>query len=140
MTPRYVGSLNELDQWARAHRTRMQVVDETWETITYAATSRTADDGTCEQCRYSMRLPLSLALRRRERTFIVDLCHTVNGAQCHHVRPVIAGLSTASEAEAKRQAVVVASATVQIQRREVCGANAENLTTHSVQAATSWKG
>lgn len=139
MPLRHVDSLTELNQWAREHRTRMQVVDETWESITYAA-SAPAPDGTCEQCRYRHHLPLPLALRRRERTFIVDLCHTVNGAQCHHVRPVIAGLSTASEGEAKRQAVVVASAKVQMQRQQICGAKTENLTTHTVQAAVSWTG
>jgi hypothetical protein len=139
MEYREANSKDDLDRWARAHGCRVRVGDETWESITYAATAP-APDGTCEQCRYRMRLPLSLALRRRERTFIVDLCHKVDGAECHHVRPVIAGLSTASETEAKRQAVVVASATVQIQRYQVCGANAENLTTHSVRAATSWKG
>ncbi len=139
MEYRELSSKDDLDSWARTRGVRVHIADETWESITYAATAPTKD-GACEQCRYRQRFPLSLALRRRERTFIVDLCHSVGGAECHHVRPVIAGLSTASEAEAKRQAVVVASAKVQMQRQEVCGAKAENMTACTVQPAVSWKG
>ncbi|MFD6095733.1 hypothetical protein ACFVWN_04510 [Nocardiopsis flavescens] len=137
MTLRYVDSRTALDKWARAHRARVRVVDETWESITYAADAL-GRDGTREEYRYRLHLPVPLALRRRERTFVVGLSHMVDGAECVHVRPVIAGLSAATEAEAARQAVMVAAATVELQRRCTCGARVDALSAYTVQPAALW--
>ncbi|HIY40809.1 MAG TPA: hypothetical protein H9836_06730 [Candidatus Nocardiopsis merdipullorum] len=137
MTLHYVDSHAALDRWAREHGTRARVVEENWESITYA-TEAVGGDRTRWEFRYRLRLPFPLALRCRERSFIVGLFHVVDGAECVHVRPVIAGLSAATEEEARRQAVMVVTAQVELQRRGVCGARAETLFPYSVQTPSLW--
>ncbi|MFD6096547.1 hypothetical protein ACFVWN_13255 [Nocardiopsis flavescens] len=126
-----------LDKWARTLGVGVRIVDETWDSIYFQADAEYAD-GTHLRCRYRQVLPRPLAFRRRERTFIVGLLHEVDGASCYHVRPVIAGLSTDSQAEAVREATIYAGAMVELQRRSVCGATAANLSVYVVTRAADW--
>src|SRR5699024_1190886 len=137
MTLHYVDSHAALDRWAREHGTRARVVEENWESITYA-TEAVGGDRTRWEFRYRLRLPFPLALRCRERAFIVGLFRVAGGAESGHVRPVIAGLSAAPEEGARRQAVMVGTAQVELQRRRVCGARAAALSPCSVQIPSLW--
>jgi hypothetical protein len=138
MEYRQVDTREALNKWARTLGVGVHVVNETWESITYQAEAEFGD-GTHLCCRYRHVLPRRLALRRRDHTFVVGLCHEVNGARCYHVRPVIAGLSAATEADAMHQAVLYASAMVELQRRPVCGATAATLSAYTIERAVDWQ-
>ncbi|MFE9640473.1 hypothetical protein ACFYOC_15795 [Nocardiopsis alba] len=138
MEYREANSKDDLDRWARTLGVRVHIVDETWDCVYFQADAE-YPDGTHLRCRYRYVLPQRLALRRRERTFVVGFSHTVDGATCCHVRPIIVGLSAESEAAAMSQAVIYASALVELQRRPVCGASAANLSPYVITRATNWK-
>jgi hypothetical protein len=134
-----VDTKEKLDRWAQTLGVPVRVVDETWSSITYRAECE-FNDGTTMRCQYRYVLPRPLANRRRERTYVVGLVHEVNGAECVHVRPVIGGLSADCEADAMHQAILYASAMVEVQRRHVCGARAVALSAYTVQRAAEWQG
>ncbi len=138
MEYREVRTKEALDKWANTFGVKVRVVDEDWESITYRADAEFSD-GTHLRCQYRHPIPRRLALRRREHTYIVGLVHVVDGAECAHVRPVIAGLSAVSEADARYQAALYASALVELQRRDRCGATAETLSAYVIEPATEWR-
>ncbi len=138
MEYRQAQTKEELDKWADTLGVDVRIVDEDWESVTFQADAEFSD-GTHLRCAYRHPLPRGLAERRRNRTFVVGLAHDVDGALCCHVRPVIAGLSARSEADAMRQATLYAGAMVELQRRAVCGATTTNLSRYVIAPATDWQ-
>lgn len=115
-----------LNEFANSFEVRPRVAAETWDTLIYLAEVERGTGG-CLRCLYRDRLSRELALRRRKRTFVIGLRHDAGPAQCHHVREVLIGLSAETEAEAERQALMIATARVDLERRTVCGATVGNL-------------
>lgn len=126
----------ELDVWARSMNAEVTQTAEDWQSITYQAEA-TAFDGTRVRCRYRLPLPRLAALRRLARTYAVGLVHDVDGAQCHHVRPVIP--TGDADTEVRRHAVLIAFALVDTQRRDICGATVANLHPYVVERVVDWR-
>ncbi|SHJ23744.1 hypothetical protein SAMN05421803_104244 [Nocardiopsis flavescens] len=126
-----------IEAWARARGAVVRQVEEDWESITYEARA-VAPDGTPVRCRYRYPIPRAAAMRRLARTYVVAMAHDSDGARCHHVRRVIPVGST--EAELRRNAVLVASALVELERHPRCGATVVTLTAYTVVAALEWEG
>lgn len=125
-----------LEVWARSMGTTVRQVDEDWQSIVFQAEAIGAD-GALIRCRYRHTIPRPAALRRLARTYIVGLVHETDGAQCHHVRRVIP--SGDVEEEARRRAVLIATAMVDIQRHGRCGASSVNLEPYIVERAVDWQ-
>ncbi|MDE3720380.1 hypothetical protein PWG71_03200 [Nocardiopsis sp. N85] len=126
-----------IDAWARAMGTTVRQVDEDWESITYEAES-TGPDGVRLRCRYRYRIPPVAAMRRLARTHVVGMVHEVDGARCHHVRRVIPMGTT--DSELRHNAVLIASALIDLQRHGRCGAGAATLVPYMVVPALEWEG
>lgn len=127
----------EIEAWARARGAAVRQVDEDWESITYEAEA-VGPAGVRARCRYRYPIPRAAALRRLARTYVVGMVHDVGRARCHHVRRVIPVGTT--EAELRRNAVLVASALIDLQRHERCGASVVTLTAYTVVSALEWRG
>ncbi|MFY7066684.1 hypothetical protein ACOQFV_12555 [Nocardiopsis changdeensis] len=127
----------EIEAWARSRGVAVRQVDEDWESITYEAEA-VEPDGTRARCRYRYPIPRPAALRRLARTYVVGMVHDAGRARCHHVRRVIP--VGATEDELRRNAVLVASALIDLQRHERCGASVVTLTAYTVVSALEWKG
>ena len=127
----------EIEAWARARGTVVRQVDEDWESITYEAEA-VGPAGERARCRYRYPIPRTAALRRLARTYVVDMVHDVGRARCHHVRRVIPVGTT--EAELRRNAVLVASALIDLQRHTRCGASVATLAAYTVVPALEWRG
>ncbi|WP_436890261.1 hypothetical protein [Nocardiopsis dassonvillei] len=126
-----------IEAWARARGAVVRQVDEDWESITYEAEAA-GPDGARTRCRYRYPIPRAAAMRRLARTYVVGMVHEVGRARCHHVRRVIPAGST--EAESRRNAVLVASALVDLERHGRCGASVATLTPYMVVPALEWDG
>ncbi|MGQ4268219.1 hypothetical protein [Nocardiopsis changdeensis] len=126
-----------IQAWARARGAAVRQVDEDWESITYEAEA-VDPAGVRTRCRYRYPIPRAAALRRLARTYVVGMVHDVGRARCHHVRRVIPVGTT--EAELRRNAVLVASALIDLQRHGRCGASVVTLTVYMVVSALEWEG
>ncbi|WP_304454339.1 hypothetical protein [Nocardiopsis sp. YSL2] len=125
-----------LESWARSMNAKVTQVAEDWRSITFQAEA-TDSEGTRVRCRFRQPIPRMAALRRLARTYVVGLVHDVDSAQCHHVRRVIPTGDT--EVDARRSAILIASALVEIQRHHTCGATVSNLEPYVVERAVNWK-
>ncbi|WP_198659089.1 hypothetical protein [Nocardiopsis sp. FIRDI 009] len=125
-----------LEAWARSMNAKVKQVAEDWQTITFEAETVDAK-GTRVCCQFHQPIPRPVALRRLARTYVVGLVHEIDGAQCNHVRTVIPSGDT--EVEARRSAILIASALVEIQRHHVCGATVTGLDPYIVERAVHWK-
>lgn len=132
-----VSTRHELNEFARTFGVRPHIAAETWDTLIYLAEVERGIGGRL-RCLYRERLARELALRRRKQTFIIVLVHEAGSARCHHVREVLLGLSATSEAEAERQALMIAVAQVDLERRAVCGAMVRNLVPYATNCLVIW--
>lgn len=122
----------------RPGEARVRVVAEDWRSITCEA-EFTQSNGERVVRRYQCALPKAIALRRLRATYIVGLWHEVDGASCYHVRQVVSPVLSSGDKAARDDAVLVARALVDMERRATCGATADSLKVYMVERAVDWQ-
>lgn len=126
-----------LNEFAGSFGSKPRITDETWDTLIYVVEVE-RDVGGGLRCLYRDRLTPELARRRWKRTLVVGLAHGIGVVRCPHVREVMIGLGAKTEAEAERQASLVAAAHVELECRETCGAMVRDLVPYAITRMASW--